>query len=253
MTKRFGWKPQLPDHRDIKYVAAAGVSLPESFDPRAKYPEVYDQGNLGSCTANAIAGMVQYDCIKEKRSTQSTPSRLFIYWNERADDGDITTDAGSTIREGIKTLNTKGHCSETLWPYDESKWMQHPPTLAYQMAFKHRVKNYQTVAQLEYDLKHCLAQDKPIAIGISVYDSFMSNDVAVTGVVPMPALDESLLGGHAVLLVGYKDGVSGSPGFFIVRNSWGAFWGDKGYFYLPYEYVLNDNLAADFWCVNFCP
>lgn len=249
MQRRFGWKPQIPDQRDHVYIATMGAPLPKTFDPRAQYPEPYDQGNLGSCTANAIAGMLQFDRMKEKAAEQWTPSRLFIYWNERADDGDVNSDAGSTIREGIKAIHEKGYCAESIWPYDETQWAQHPPTLAYQMAFKKRVQKYQAVPQDEYAIKHCLAQNKPIAFGISVYDSFMSDIAAATGLIPMPQLDESLLGGHAVLMIGYDDASSQ----FLVRNSWGPFWGDKGYFYLPYAYVLSTGLAADFWSVTFAP
>ncbi|MFI5461396.1 MAG: C1 family peptidase [Isosphaerales bacterium] len=247
-VQRYGWVPDLPDQRDHTFAVAAPIvaSIPETVDLRAQCPaEVYDQGQLGSCTANAIAGALEFDRMKQQL-TVFTPSRLFIYYNERVMENSVASDNGAQIRDGIKSVGTQGDCPETEWPYDISQFAVQPPQSCYDDAVKYKAVQYQSVTQNLADMQGCLASGYPFVFGFTVYDSFESAAVAKTGDVPMPKSGENILGGHAVLAVGYDN----DDRVFIVRNSWGAGWGDAGYFYMPYAYLLDDNLSDDLWTIR---
>ena len=246
--QRYGWVPDLPDHRDHLYAVPPRVMaiLPGRVDLRPACPPVLDQGELGSCTANAIANAHFYDQIKQQDANPFPPSRLFIYYNERAMEGSVKSDAGAQIRDGIKTLVKQGACPEPLWPYVIAKFATKPPVSAFTEAEKHQAILYQRLTQTLAQLKGCLAEGYPFVFGFSVYESFESDVVAKTGKVPMPGQSEMNLGGHAVLAVGYDD----AKQVFIVMNSWSEAWGDKGYFYMPYAYLTDAYLAADFWTVR---
>lgn len=259
-VSRYGWVPDLPDHRDLLYAAPLSIlaSLPPSVDLRPKCPaEVYDQRALGSCTANAIAGAMEFDQIKEGLAGVFTPSRLFIYYNERVLMGDdyVHQDSGAQLRDGIKSVANQGAPPETFWPYDVpeddsgpgTKFLEDPPASVYDEALKHKAIQYQRLARSLAQMKACLASGYPFVFGFTVYDSFESPLVAKSGIVPMPGASESVLGGHAVLAVGYDDGQQR----FIVRNSWGAWWGMQGYFTMPYAYLTEENLSDDFWTIRF--
>src|SRR4029077_20855181 len=147
--KGYGWSPDLPDQRDKMYSAplrALGV-LPPSVDLRTSCPPVVDQGELGSCTANAIAGALEFDQMKEKLADVFPPSRLFIYYNERVIEHTVNEDSGAMIRDGIKSVSKEGAPHETLWPYDISKFRIKPSAAAYKDAAKHRAILYQRVPQ----------------------------------------------------------------------------------------------------------
>jgi C1A family cysteine protease len=202
---------------------------------------------LGSCTANAIGAAFEFDQIKEKLPHVWRPSRLFIYYNERSIEGTVSQDAGAQIRDGIKSVASQGACSEDLWPYDITKFADQPPADTYTNASKHLVTSYQSVAQDAQQIKGCLASGYPVVFGFTVYSDFESQQVASTGVVNMPTSSETVVGGHAVLCVGYDDSTSQ----FIVRNSWGNGWGLNGYFLFPYQYLLSSSLASDLWTVRF--
>jgi C1A family cysteine protease len=244
----YGWVPDLPDQRDKTYQAPARMvaALPSSVDLRPGCPAVYDQGDLGSCTANAIAGALQFDQIKQGQVDLFAPSRLFIYYNERAIENTVDEDSGAMIRDGIKSVSNQGAPRETLWPYNIAAFKTKPSKAAYADAAKHRALLYQRVTQTLQQLKGCLASGYPFVFGFSVYESFESNAVAKSGKVPMPTKDEKQLGGHAVLAVGYND----AQKRFIVRNSWGPTWALAGYFTMPYDYLLDANLADDFWTIK---
>jgi len=263
MTTRYGWRRQLPDFRDFKYSASLRtlMTLPPLVDLRRFMPRVYDQTSLGSCTANGIGGGHQYGQIKqllpstgaadavaiETAISQSfVPSRLFIYYNERVMEGSVNEDAGAIIRDGMKSVANEGVCDERIWPYDVNKFKNKPTDECYKEALEHQVISYHAVNQTLDQLKGCLAEGYPFVFGFSVYESFESPAVAKTGIMVMPGRDESLLGGHAVIAVGYDD----SKRWFIIRNSWGEGWGDKGYFYMPYDYITNRGLADDFWTIR---
>jgi C1A family cysteine protease len=245
---RLGWIPDHPDHRDRLFaVPPPAGPLPSSADLRAGCPPVYDQGQIGSCTANAIAGAVQFDRMKQQ-IPDFMPSRLFLYYNERAIEGTVDSDAGAALRDGIKSVASQGDCPESLWPYidDGQTFALQPPQNCYDSAVLHTAVSYERLLQNLAQMKGCLAAGYPFVFGFTVYESFESDAVAESGQVSMPALNEQALGGHAVLAVGYDD----AQNCFIVRNSWGPNWGDQGYFYLPYAYLQDENLAADFWTLR---
>jgi C1A family cysteine protease len=245
ITRKFGTIPDKPDDRDYIYkavLAPTQIKLPSSVNLTSKCPAVYDQGDLGSCTGQAIAGAVAF-AHRKVESTDLDPSRLFIYYNERELEGTVSEDAGASIRDGIKVCNQFGVCPEALWPYIISKFAIKPPPNCYTAALKDKVVKYERLMQSSTAFRSCLATGFPFVFGILVYPSFMTAKVATTGVVPMPKADEECLGGHAVMCVGYND----MTRRFIVRNSWGTSWGNRGYFTIPYNYVFSSSLAFDFW------
>jgi len=246
MKRNYGWKPDLPDQRDYTYRVMAPITLPSKVDLTPLCPPVYDQGQLGSCTGNAIAGSIEYEQIKKKDPKPFIPSRLFIYYNERVIEKTVNQDSGAMIRDGMKAVSTQGACNETTWPYIISKFKTKPSATAIKEGLKYLAKVYSRVPQDLNSLKQCLAAGDPFVFGFTVYTSFESDTVAKTGVVPMPAKNETVLGGHAVLCVGYDDSIQR----FIVRNSWGTNWGMKGYFTIPYAYITNNNLADDLWVIK---
>ena len=243
-----GWKPDLTDYRDHTFKAVLNKPAPPLVDLRSQCPIIYDQGELGSCTANALAGAFQFEQLKQikKRSASFIPSRLFIYYNERALENSINTDSGASLRDGIKTLNNDGVCSENLWGYKISKFAQKPPAKCYTSALKNQVKEYLSITPSIPQIKQCLVNGYPVVFGFTVYSSFMTQEVADSGIMPMPQDSDKLEGGHAVMAVGYDD----TKNALIVRNSWGTNWGLKGYFYMPYDYTTLAQLTSDFWTIR---
>ena len=244
---RYGWRRDHPDHRDHFYAAPPAVlaELPSSVDLREHCPPVYDQGALGSCTANAVAGAVEFERTRQGLP-DFTPSRLFIYFGEREIEGTTDYDSGAELRDGIKVVANEGVPPETDWPYDISRFTEKPPAQAYAEARSDVATQYQRVAQTLSQMKGCLASGLPFVFGFTVYESFESSVVAETGMVPMPGLDEQVLGGHAVMAVGYDD----AQQRFLVRNSWGPGWGLTGYCWMPYVYLTSADLASDLWVIQ---
>jgi len=172
-------------------------------------------------------------------------SRLFLYYNERVISHTTDTDSGASLRDGIKTLKKLGDCTENLWPYNLGQFASKPPTMAYQNAKNYQITSYYRLSALE-EMKHTLSSGWPFVFGFAVYKSFESKETTKTGIVKMPEKDERLLGGHAVLAMGYDD----AKKYFIVRNSWGKEWGDQGYFYMPYKYLSSATLSSDYWTIR---
>lgn len=245
--QRYGWIPDLPDARDHLYATPPAVlgALPPKADMRELCPPVYDQGQLGSCTANAIAGAIEFDRKKQKIG-DFVPSRLFIYYNERVIEGTVPIDSGAMIRDGIKSVASEGVCPEPEWPYDIAKFTKRPTAQAYKDAKLDRAVSYQRLVQDINQMKGCLASGYPFVFGFTVYESFESPTVARTGHATMPQPGERAVGGHAVMAVGYDH----ARQWFFVRNSWGAGWGLKGYFTIPFTYLIQPGLAQDFWTVR---
>ncbi len=244
---KYNWHPSLPDFRDkfMKLQRAGSANLPPSVDLRPHCPRLYDQGQLSSCTANAIGAALEFEMMKQGQKV-FTPSRLFIYYNERAMENNIPNDDGAVIRDGLKTVVKDGACPEDMWPYVPAKLPVRPDARCYTEGLNHQVLKYQRLNQTLDEFKGCLAAGFPIIFGISIFEGFESPEVARTGIVNMPKENEKDLGGHAILAVGYND----HDKRFIIRNSWGDKWGQGGYCTLPYEYMTNSQLASDFWTIQ---
>lgn len=222
-------------------------SITKVVDLRNLCPPVYNQACEGSCTANAIAANIEIDEIKQNNENIFVPSRNFIYYNERMIENTVTTDSGARISDGIKTLNTYGICDEKLWPYDTTKFAIKPPEDCY-IAAKTLCGSFESKKLFHNidQLKQCLIDGNCFVFGFSVYESFESENVEKTGIVPMPKPGEKLYGGHAVVACGFDD----NQKVFIIRNSWGENWGDKGYFYLSYDFIKNREYCSDFQTIT---
>ncbi|MEA4912108.1 MAG: C1 family peptidase [Oscillospiraceae bacterium] len=240
--------PQREDPRDFKLrMQPAQFALPQRVDLRAACPPVFNQGDLGSCTANAgVAARMMLGDIK------SMLSRLFLYYKERELEGTVAQDSGATMRSICKALHKYGVCRELFWPYIVTRFAQRPNFIADLDARGYRISAYRSFdsnsAQDEIDqIRQYLAIKKqPVLAGVTIYASFESLKTTRTGVIPVPDPSaERELGGHALLIVGYDDAKS----WFIVRNSWGKAWGDKGYGYMPYGYILG-GFGYDFWVLE---
>ena len=254
---KYRWLPDPPDNRDHIYQLDNTLTLAPRVDLRQYCSPVEDQGNIGSCTGNAIAG--QIELLDRKAGKNLDVSRLFIYYEERVLEGSVRYDAGAYIRDGIKVCYTKGAPLESLWPYATNKFATKPPTAAYTDALKRKVTGYQKCTNFAA-VKNALAAGNPVVIGFNVYDSFegawgdIPHGQTGSGMMPFPNVaTEQLLGGHAVCIVGYDDTmpVAGKAnGRFIVRNSWGTSWGDNGYFYMPYDVIKTTSMSSDFWLIS---
>ncbi len=246
LNKGYGWKPKLPTITHPLYSARVELgALPPKVDLRPECPPIYDQGQLGSCTGNGWAAAAEFLLMKQSLPV-FTPSRLFIYYNERVADNDVATDAGAAISDGAHAVSTKGCASEALWPYDVTKFADPPPADVVADGAKHLVLQVQQVSQDLTSMKEVVASGLPIVIGFVVYPSFETPAVAKSGIVPMPSHHEKTIGGHCVVIVGYDD----AHKMFIMRNSWGTGWGLDGYFMMPYAYLTNPRLSSDFWMAS---
>ena len=205
-------------------------------------PAIYNQLNLGSCVFNSIAAITEYEMVKQGEP-DFMPSRLFMYYNTRVMEGTVGFDSGAEIRDGMKSLATQGVCPESEWPYNVDQFTVQPPQQDYTDALSHLAVQYSTVDQSLSQIQGCLANGYPIVFGFTVFESFESSRVANTGIMPMPSAGEGIVGGHAVVAVGYDD----THQTIKVRNSWGPDWGDSGSFHMPYAYILDSNLCDDFW------
>jgi C1A family cysteine protease len=246
-TTGYGWKPDLPDFRDYKYGITLGkksVVIPQTTDLRNLCSKVEDQGQLGSCTANALVGNLEFLENKTK-SKFSDLSRLFVYYNERVLEGTVHEDSGAYLRDGIKALAKKGVCTESQWPYKIEKFATKPSMCCYIKAAKCKISSYTRLSKLD-DMLHCLADGYPFVFGFTVYDYFESEEMAETGILKMPTAKESVLGGHAVMACGYDQGTKR----ILVRNSWGSDWGIQGYFWMPFDYISDTDLADDLWTIR---
>jgi len=254
-VQRYGWKRDLPDHRDFPalFHHQSVAQIPLFVDLRPQVPLIYDQSTIGSCTANAINADINLEMVKQGVKPLFG-SRLFVYYNERSMEGTVNEDSGAQIRDGFSTISKLGVCPETDWPYDVNKFTIKPPDNCYTDGTKHLVKSYLSLNQNVTSLQDSLAAGYSFVFGFSVFESFEGNEVAKTGIVPMPHWREKMAGGHAVHAVGYnasnKEMNDVPPQHFIVQNSWGDQWGIKGYFYFPFSYISNAKLADDFWTVR---
>ena len=257
MELKFGWKRDKVDERDYLYKAIrpSEVRVPDKVDLRNLCSPIENQGYIGSCTASAIAGNLEFLENKERSRKcclcqifipkATDISRLFVYYNERKLIGTVNEDSGAYLRDGMKTLNQDGWCTEKLWPYNSDKWSTEPTKQCYDDARQRTISTYNKL-ETEQDRIDCLATGYPFVFGIDIFKSFTSDPKSYReGIIPMPnPSTEQFLGGHAVCAVGYNKEESR----FLCRNSWGEAWGDEGYFTIPFEYLKL--YGADFWTIR---
>ncbi len=225
-------------------VAPRIAGLPKKVDLRGKCSPVENQGQLGSCTANALVGALEFLELKDNARFVDL-SRLFVYYNERLIEGTVDEDSGAFLRDGIKSLAREGVCPEKEWPYRINVFRQKPTPACYAHAKRREITSYHRINSTD-EMRICLAEGFPFVFGFTVYNSFESAAVARSGLLNMPAKNERVVGGHAVMAAGYDD----RQKRFIVRNSWGADWGQDGYFTMPYQYLGSRNLSDDFWTIR---
>lgn len=221
-------------------------ALPESFSLQNEMPPVWDQESTSACTAFSATAAYQHR-MKVENLPVFDASKLFLYYNERLLEGDVDKDEGATVRDSMVALQQYGNLSEDQFPFSEGNVLIKPSEADYTAAAKRKVVSFKAVDQDELSIKTAVFGHNPICFGIMVYDSFESDTVARTGMVPMPNTQfDRVLGAHAVCLVGWNDSLKS----FLVRNSWGSNWGREGYFFLPYQYVLDPKLASEFWIIT---
>jgi len=246
--KGLGWRPDLPDIRDFTFESSGIIKkkkvFPVKLDLRGHVdmPPVYDQKSIGSCVAQAVGALCDF---KYGTDFNYEPSTLFLYYVTRSLDGTVDSDSGSSIRSGIKAANEFGIATAKHWPYDVKKFKVTPPKDVFDIASNHQALEYQRVKQRLDDLRACLLGDNLIAFGICVYEG-LYKITPKKPLLELPDYSQSMQGGHALVIAGYDD----IKQHFIVRNSWGSQWGLSGYFYIPYNYVLNPQLAMDFWSIG---
>ena len=220
------------------------AQLPPFIDLSASLPPVLDQISLGSCTAHGVTEALRFNMIDN--GDEDIPlSRLQMYYDSRAMEGSIASDSGAQIHDVIQVA-ARGVGREDLWPYDLTKWDQQPPAAVYDDAVHHEAIEYHGVGISALEIKTALYIGKPVIIGLTLYESFESDPVAATGMVPMPGGTESVVGGHCMLVYGYGQ----KQGYFSVRNSWGAAWGDGGNCYFREEYLGSTDFGSDYWQIT---
>lgn len=255
-----GWRRDLADHRDHLLGLTAPetiVPLPPRSDLRAQCPAVVDQGSIGSCVANACCSAMAF--LERDGQEDTLFSRLYLYYFTRAAMGiPVSEDSGSSIRVAMQVLEERGVPFESTWPYDspEQRFSALPPAAALEEALHHRALFFYSCTRPEgtpslFAIKASLNQGFPVTVGFSVPENMMTAACAASGLVAFPRASEAIVGGHAVLRVGYDDDlvIGGDKGAWLCLNSWGKWWGLDGYFWLPYRFDT-DGLTADSWTVR---
>jgi C1A family cysteine protease len=256
---RYGWQRDLPDHRDRIYNLEESVlrppQLPSRFSLRKEMPMVYDQDELGSCTANAVAAVVEHREAREGKPRR-TPSRLFIYYGEREIEGTIREDSGAQIRDGIKVVATLGAPPEKPdWPYDIAKFADRPSKKAYADAKLNVAIRYQRIIPggAGAPIRTAVHSDHPVVFGFAVPRSFEGAKwKPAEQALSLPGASERFIGGHAVVIVGWDFSKRRFPVEVVeIRNSWGGGWGDKGYFWMDARWFEpSAGLTGDFWVIS---
>lgn len=242
MIRKFGWIPDKRDKRDLVFRSRLR-RLPREVDLRPFMPPMYNQESIGSCTAQATEAVMEY--LRHRNKLKDfTGSRLFIYYNTRLREGNQDWDAGGTLRNSIKSVNSDGDCPETEWPYITDKFAQRPPPNCYEKAQFSKALQYQRIVST-YDMLSCLADGYPFVFGIAVYPNFPQE--SDTGIIPMPEGESGGIG-HAMAAAGYF--YQNNEVMVRTRNSWDIFWGEGGYGAIPLRYLGNRKLAGDFWSIR---
>jgi len=280
-TRYMGWLPDFPDNRDftpeddeagVRLNSPSGKSpedvsqdeLPPQIDLRQWDSPIEDQGEIGSCTAQAAVGLLEF-CEQQARGTFINASRLFVYKVTRNLLG-WTGDTGAFCRSALQALVVFGAPPEDYWPYNTDKFDQEPTPFLYNYAQAFQGLKYQRLdppntgpEQQLRRIKAHLASKTPAMFGFPVYESlYRANQGAASeGHIPFPANNEKQKGGHAVVAIGFDDQrevrnpINGKSekGALMIRNSWGTSWGNRGYGWMPYRYVL-EGLARDWWVLT---
>jgi C1A family cysteine protease/uncharacterized tellurite resistance protein B-like protein len=248
-----GYKMRKPSSGVKKYASKklGSKKLPSKVDLRKEMMdiEIEQQGETNSCVANAVASAYEY-LLKKHQGEAYDVSRLFIYYNARTinADADDIEDEGAFISDAIDGLKEYGACSEETWEFDEDMVNEQPPDEAYEEAKAFLVEDIENIPVDLNAWKSVLAEGYPIIFGIATFKSFDSHKKP--GLIPTPTKNEASReehGGHAMLCVGYSD----KDEVFIVRNSWGDDWGDDGYCYISYKYMMNPEYNdGDCWIIK---
>lgn len=245
--RAYGWVKDKPDELDYTlYPFGMGgrvAAMPNRFI-LSGLPPIQNQGNLGSCTAQATGSIHHYLQMKQKDPSVFQPSRLFLYYVTRMLEGTVNYDSGAQIRNSVKAAVKYGICTASMWPYNIKSFKTEPPRGCWTEAEKNQAVVYARVGQNLDDLKGCIYQGFPITFGFIVYSSF--NYIGNDGMMPMPRRNDTRDGGHAIYAVGWDDDKQA----FIIVNSWGSNWGNRGLFYMPYEFALDPRQASDFWTIR---
>ena len=246
--KGMGYKKSSYDPRDymIKRTKSAFTNLPSHYDSISKHiPEVTDQGETSSCTLHASVMAMRYERIIHKLKDERL-SRMFGYYMVRLLENDVDKDDGAEIRDVFKVLNTYGLPPESEWAFEMDNLYKQPPQNVMTDAKNIKASMYYNVKQTLNDFKACMFEGYPVVFGTDLYDAFESDAVAKSGLVPLPNWKDTPIGGHALLCVGYDD----SKKLFKVLNSWSDTWGDHGYCYFPYDYLMNPDHTSDVWTLR---
>lgn len=236
---KFNIKPSKIDERDYIYKSNETKVLRESVDLREWDTIVESQSSMSSCSANALTNAYEL-CINKNYPEYFTHlSRLFIYYNTRSEYGDIEKDDGMFLRDGLKSLQKFGVCSEELWPYDDKKVNIKPTDECYLDAEKRKIIQYQKLISIYYIIE-VLNNNKPVVFGMKIYDSFMNLNERIS-TVNFPSRKEKSLGGHAMCMIGYDL----KKELFLAKNSFGTNWGDQGYCWIPFDYIRQE--GYDIW------
>lgn len=251
IRKSYGYYPDVPDARDKLYPVPPPSppilkQVPSSVDLSPWMPEVLDQLDLGACVWHGVPEALRYD-FRKSGKPDVMPSRLQGYYDTRVMYDEVGVDSGTTIRDALKVLRGSGTGPETDWPYVTSKFAEKPPKKLYEESVPQTDFEYLRVSVTSHSLRYVLRAGFPVIIGLALFETFETQKVASTGIVPMPDLNnEGMIGGHCMLCIGYGK----MPGYFTVRNSWGDDWGDKGNCYMPYEYLGNRDYGSDYWVIK---
>lgn len=248
-TKKYGCIPDINDQRDIWVNFPKKMEYYQNVDLRKTklFPEIYDQGSLGSSTAHAVLACYIFSLRKHSLIEQDKKlSPQFIYFNQRVVSGTTDYDSGACIRDAIKVISRIGVCEEHLYPYNVDYFIECPNKTAYENAYNELQQiEYKKIGPSVEDIMKCISNNIPVILGFTVYDSFEHADVSRTGVMPEPKHGEKIVGSHAVLIVGYDFQRS----FFLCRNSWGEKWGQSGHFWMPFRFVNSRN-CNDLWVMS---
>ncbi len=259
INRKYGWKPSLPSRTFPRLaltsyppLATSASLVTTGFDP-----PIFDQGQTGSCTGHGSTRAIAY-----ARAKQGLPysdlSRIFTYWCARVAEGTQAQDSGATVEDVIVAAQQFGDCPYTDYPTDPTTVITAPSVQAIADAVVHKALQATRVwgandVGLAYHVKHCISVlGLPVVFGFTVYESFESDAVASSGIVPMPGSNEQSLGGHCTVAVAFDDNMTanGITGYALVDNSWGPDWGQAGRFWMPYQMIFNSQYSDDFHAIT---